>query len=329
MDNDKWQGYATKTDDELVNSNLEILLNQDSHNKNDINSIWQVFKNILLKAAKSKIPNKKIKVVNNMARKKSVITIPKFLYVQLRKLRLMYSTCNKFMKQPMQFNLKNRFNRYITYINKHNPEFKIIEVPTIWNQTWALHIKSAWNQTMELIKKYCTKAQNQQIEDCINKRAAMIKNNQTKMLNYSLLNRHKDKIIVDRLVADDQYVELQKHRSHEFDNISEKWAVHYASIAKIDENIYKDIMTEPTQEEWIITLKKCNDKSAPGLLNIGYRLIKKAGPKTQTSLCSFAALIYRTAIFPDEWVTLQIFPIPKPKDWQFRLNNTRPIRGRL
>ncbi|PKY16126.1 hypothetical protein RhiirB3_428452 [Rhizophagus irregularis] len=327
MDNDKWQGYATKTDDELVNSNLEILLNQDSHNKNDINSIWQVFKNILLKAAKSKIPNKKIKVVNNMARKKSVITIPKFLYVQLRKLRLMYSTCNKFMKQPMQFNLKNRFNRYITYINKHNPEFKIIEVPTIWNQTWALHIKSAWNQTMELIKKYCTKAQNQQIEDCINKRAAMIKNNQTKMLNYSLLNRHKDKIIVDRLVADDQYVELQKHRSHEFDNISEKWAVHYASIAKIDENIYKDIMTEPTQEEWIITLKKCNDKSAPGLLNIGYRLIKKAGPKTQTSLCSFAALIYRTAIFPDEWVTLQIFPIPKPKDWQFRLNNTRPIRG--
>ncbi|PKB95763.1 hypothetical protein RhiirA5_436081 [Rhizophagus irregularis] len=249
MDNDKWQGYATKTDDELVNSNLEILLNQNSHNKNDINSIWQVFKNILLKAAKSKIPNKKIKVVNNMARKKSVITIPKFLYVQLRKLRLMYSTCNKFMKQLMQFNLKNRFNRYITYINKHNPEFKIIEVPTIWNQTWALHIKSAWNQTMELIKKYCTKAQNQQIEDCINKRAAMIKNNQTKMLNYSLLNRHKDKIIVDRLVADDQYVELQKHRSHEFDNISEKWAVHYAPIAKIDENIYKDIMTEPTQEE--------------------------------------------------------------------------------
>ncbi|CAB5381880.1 unnamed protein product [Rhizophagus irregularis] len=197
MDNDKWQGYTTKTDDELVNSNLEILLNQDSHNKKDINSIWQVIKNILLKAAKSKIPNKKIKVGKNMARSTDT-----------------------------------------TYINKHNPEFKIIEVPTIWNQTWALHIKSAWNQTMELIKKYRTKAQNQQIEDYINKRAAMIKNNQTKMLN-SLLNRHKDKIIVDRLVqedpvtgkielitepedimnrADDQYVELQKHRSHEFDN---------------------------------------------------------------------------------------------------------------
>ncbi|PKY56354.1 hypothetical protein RhiirA4_428190, partial [Rhizophagus irregularis] len=182
-----------------------------------------------------------------MARKKSAITIPKFLYVQLRRLQLIYLTCNKFMEQPTQFNLKNRFNRYITYINKHNPEFKIIEVPTIWNQTWALHIKSAWNQTMELIKKYHTKAQNQQIEDYINKRAAMIKNNQTKMLN-SLLNRHKDKIIVDRLVqedpvtgkiklitepedimnrADDQYVELQKHRSHEFDNIPEEWAVHY------------------------------------------------------------------------------------------------------
>ncbi|CAB4480688.1 unnamed protein product [Rhizophagus irregularis] len=153
----KTQGYATKTDDELVNSNLEILLNQDSHNMNDINSIWQVIKDILFKAAKSKIPNKKIKVGKNMARKKLAITIPKFLYVQLRRLRLIYSMCNKFMEQPTQFNLKNRFNRYITYINKHNPEFKITEVPTIWNQTWALHIKSAWNQTMELIKKYRTK----------------------------------------------------------------------------------------------------------------------------------------------------------------------------
>ncbi|CAB4397025.1 unnamed protein product [Rhizophagus irregularis] len=104
-----------------------------------------------------------------------------------------------------------------------------------------------------------------------------------------------------------------------------KWAVHYAPIAEIDENIYKDIMIKPTQEEWITMLKECNDKSASSLLNIGYKLIKKAGPKTQTSLRSFAALIYRIATFPDKWVTLQIFLIPKPKDWQFRLNNIRPI----
>ncbi|RGB27516.1 hypothetical protein C1646_673934 [Rhizophagus diaphanus] len=234
-----------------------------------------------------------------MAQKKSVIIIPKFLYVQLQRLWLMYLTYNKFIEQLTQFNLKNRFNRYITFINKHNLKFKIIEVPTIWNQTWALHIKSDWNQTMELIKKYRTKAQNQQIEDYINKRAAMIKNNQIKMLN-SLLNRHKDKIIVDRLVADDQYVKLQKYQNHEFNNIPEEWAFYYAPIAEIDENIYKDIMTEPTQEEWIITLKECNDKSTPDLSNIGYKLIKKAGPKTQTKLRFFAVLIYCTATFPDE-----------------------------
>ncbi|CAB4395728.1 unnamed protein product [Rhizophagus irregularis] len=93
------------------------------------------------------------------------------------------------------------------------------------------------------------------------------------MLN-NLLNRHKDKIIVVRLVQedpvtgkielftepeniinriDDQYVELQKYWSHEFDNISEEWAVHYMPIAEINENIYKDIITELTQEKWITT----------------------------------------------------------------------------
>src|SRR5438067_3464768 len=39
----------------------------------------------------------------------------------------------------------------------------------------------------------------------------------------------------------------------------------------------------------------------------------------------FAHVIYKMALIPTEWKTLQIFPIPKPYDWQFCLEKTRSI----
>ena len=58
---------------------------------------------------------------------------------------------------------------------------------------------------------------------------------------------------------------------------------------------------------------------------ITYLLIKKLHPTVHELLRSFAGKLYATALILTEWKTSQIFPIPKPTDWEFNLEKTRPI----
>lgn len=79
------------------------------------------------------------------------------------------------------------------------------------------------------------------------------------------------------------------------------WKSYYKPIKNIDLKIYINIMNIPSIDEWIlITLRECNNKSAPELFNIGYKMIKEAGTKTHKYLVKFTKIIFKTSIFLEE-----------------------------
>ena len=84
-------------------------------------------------------------------------------------------------------------------------------------------------------------------------------------------------------------------------------------------------MISPTFGEWQSAINKCSLNTAPGVSGITYLLIKRLHPSVQEIFRSFAGIIYTIALIPSEWKTSQLFPIPKPYDWEFCLERTRPI----
>ena len=122
----------------------------------------------------------------------------------------------------------------------------------------------------------------------------------------SLLNRDFKKIVLDRAVkfsddgnaslitepealkthCDDTFTLQFKARQHLFDTDTDTWAQwkeEYTPQSHINPEIYSKLLTEPTLSEWDDTVKDCNDKSAPGISGIGFKMLKHL--PLQTELC--------------------------------------------
>lgn len=343
MTDELWAAYKDKSQNAFNCKSLAATLDKDSHDQTDLDLIWETIKKLINTSAHNIIPKKKTTTKVNIPSRNGRLT-PAPFYVHLRRLQNMNSTNRLHVSQHMSNNIVCTFNRYISYMKKHFPEIHLqLPEDKKFSTDFGIQIKDAGLHISNACKKDYDRKQGEKISDLLTKRASMIKDNQKRMLN-SLLNRFKGKIVVDRLLIEEngslslitdadeikrlaptQYKDLQKKRNHGFDNLPAQWADIYAPLDFIDESIYENIRISPSMEEWMQTLNSCNDKSAPGLSNIGYKLLKKAGTKAHECFIKFFDIVLKTQLFPQEWTTSQIFPIPKPKEWQYRLNNTRPI----
>jgi hypothetical protein len=239
---------------------------------------------------------------------------------------------------------KNTFEIQLSYI--------IPKTITIHNyKTIKSHLRQ-FIKTLRFI--YNTEAQKvklEQIQQFILQRNNNLKYNQTKMIN-SILNRKPKKIILNRLhyldtktnelifTTDQKEIEIETINHFKFlgkqsdkpitifnmlDDIPEEWHPFYdKSNMKPIEEIFK-LGEDISLMELELIIKDLPNDKAPGPSKIVYEDFKLSGPKYHQALLNLFNNIIKFRTIPLEWKKATIYPIPKPKDWECKLNNTHPI----
>ena len=114
--------------------------------------------------------------------------------------------------------------------------------------------------------------------------------------------------------------QFRKH-NHKFDNLPKEWGEEYKPLTDVWESFYLLLKDNIDIKECLATLKLTKNKSAPGLSDISYKLIKKKPP----DLHDLLILLNNFCIIPNQWKITSLYPILKPYDWDYSIASTHPI----
>ena len=201
-----------------------------------------------------------------------------------------------------------------------------------------------WKNIADIKCKYEENShQRNAILDAIEERINNLKDNKKKMLN-SILDRKKDKIIIDKLIVNElsgeitlDVDEIKSRTKDHFCNINnmnikensteleEFWESEYKEIEEIESDIYDDTVKNISIEEWTETIRSLPLNKATGPSEISYEVYKHLSPTMENVIRRYLNIIITQEYVPKFWRKAYIYPIPKPGGWKHNLNRTRPI----
>ncbi|RIA82750.1 hypothetical protein C1645_743560 [Glomus cerebriforme] len=110
-----------------------------------------------------------------------------------------------------------------------------------------------------------------------------------------------------------------------YQDLPPEWADIYTPKPHIQTDWFNRKMDPITLTELQDTMLSLPNNKASGPSGIIYEDIKHLDTHTKQFLVDFFNIILTHHIYPKEWNDALLFPIPKPKDWNCQINNTRPI----
>ncbi|GET56608.1 reverse transcriptase family protein [Rhizophagus irregularis DAOM 181602=DAOM 197198] len=340
--NEQWNRYEKYLNGLLKKHKAFRYIENHGQNEDTLNKLWDIICNCIQQAALKHIPHKKIggvktnfnrnyKEIENSSKERKDL-----LYIR--------SIMRKLYKNELKgVELRNASKGIKSFNQCYGTNIAEITEDTDWH-TWKCETRN-WLKIVRRIIKIKDKAiKEASIKKRIEERNSMITKDQRKMIN-SILDKTYSKINLDRIriLTDTQeeillnskeevhteainaYSSLFRSRNHKFENLPEQWKEIYELRKDINPEIYEHLNDIPTEQEWYEMLETMNDKSAPGISNISYKLIKKAGAKANDLFRQYTGLCYLLQNIPMKWKISQLYPIPKTYDWDFNLARTRPI----
>src|SRR5581483_4072863 len=113
--------------------------------------------------------------------------------------------------------------------------------------------------------------------------------------------------------------------SNEEKEIPDEWKAQYRPKEYIDSNIYNHLLDNITQSEVEEVIKTLGLGKAPGPSQISNEMLRHLPNEAISVITNLLNLCLKEQNIPSFWKLGHIYPIPKPKEWNYDLNNTRPI----
>ena len=113
--------------------------------------------------------------------------------------------------------------------------------------------------------------------------------------------------------------------THQVKQIPEEWQPFYQPIPTIAPEIYNNLTSIPTADEWYKIIDHLPNEKAPGPSKLSNEILKHLGLTAKKCLWYIICGCLKTASIPTRWNLAYIYPIAKPKPWEYDLYNTRPI----
>src|SRR3954447_22798716 len=107
--------------------------------------------------------------------------------------------------------------------------------------------------------------------------------------------------------------------------MTEEWQLAYLPDDDIDQSIYNNLLSLPTNDEWNAAVKALSHNKAAGISGIPYEFIQQLSSEASLYLKLLVTECFDSEEILSQWKDVTIYLIPKPYDWNCYLSNTRPI----
>src|SRR3990170_1156173 len=347
MTPDKWKSFKEDIKKNLEDKPIAEYRRNGIRSCNKINDLWCHIRDSIIQAVSKNIPYRNTAHSNVIRRPEDLTEI----YRVMKRLQRIYRKLkHKTLTTYAEWcAIQRSWREERRLIHRYMNAYKY-ECPRISGIIHELNIEDIRRTLHGFIQSLIIKAnlgerrhKTHSINKAVRRRCEALENNQSQMLD-SLLERDKRKIVIDKVITKDKNNEMvllteaedvkEKVADH-FQKVAgsrnkpkpipTEWADYYKPLKNIDKLIFKDSNIDITTTEWLETINESASGSASRPSGITYEMLKNTHQDVHVLLITLVNGMLKREYIPSQWKQGNVYPIPKPHEWQCDLNNTRPI----